>query len=171
MAKATTGVCWVNRMIAGNIKKCSVSKWGTTVFRPGKNIMSSLRSHLNVLVADNSRPLRAQLRAILTQEPGVCLVGEADNGAEAMELFFRFRPNVVLLEVCLPDSNGFEVMQCFKQASPDCVVILLSDAPDPCVEEVSRLLGAAEVCYRGTELSRIRELLRQLVHDRSPVPA
>ena len=132
---------------------------------------SSFRTQLNVLVADNSLPMRAQLRAMLGQEPGVCLVAEADNGAYAVELFFRFRPDVVLLEVCLPDSNGFEVMQCFKQASPDCAVILLSDAPDPCVEEVSRLLGATEICYRGSELTRLREVLRQLVQERLSVPA
>jgi two-component system response regulator YesN len=132
---------------------------------------SPFRTQLNVLVADNSLPLRAQLRAMLGQEPGVCLVAEADSGAYAVELFFQYRPDVVLLEVCLPDSNGFEVMQCFKQAAPDCVVILLSDAPDPCVEEVSRLLGATEICYRGTELSRVREVLQRLVQERLPAPA
>ncbi len=130
---------------------------------------SPFRTQLNVLVADNSPPMRAQLRELLSQEPGVCLVAEADNGAYAVELFFRYRPNVVLLEVCLPDSNGFEVMQCFKQAAPDCAVILLSDAPDPCVEEVSRLLGATEICYRGSELSRVREVLQRLVQHRRPV--
>ncbi len=127
---------------------------------------STIRSQLNVLVADNSLPMRAQLRAMLSQEDGVRLVGEADNGTYAIELFFRYRPDVVLLEVCLPESNSFEVMQCFKQAAPDCAVILLSDAPDPCVEEVSRLLGATEICYRGNELSRVREVLRKLVRER-----
>jgi DNA-binding NarL/FixJ family response regulator len=109
------------------------------------------------------------LRAILRQEPGVQLVAEADSGAGAIELFFQYRPSVVLLDVCLPDSNGFEVMQCFKQAAPHCAVILLSDAFDPCVEEVSRLLGATEICYRGSELSRVREVLWRLARQRVPV--
>ena len=109
----------------------------------------STRSRLKVLVGAGSPMARSQLRAILRQEPGVQVVGEAESGAGAIELFFRHRPAVVLLDVCLPDGNGFEVMQCFKQAAPECAVVLLSDAFDPCVEEVSRMLGATEVCYRG----------------------
>jgi DNA-binding NarL/FixJ family response regulator len=129
------------------------------------------RSHLSVLVVDDSLPMRAHLRALLNQEPGLCLAAEADNGADAVESFFRYRPDIVLLDVCLPDRNGFEVMQCFKQAAPSCAVILLSDAPDPCVDEVSHLLGATEVCHKASELNRLREVLRRLVQEQSAVPA
>ncbi len=82
-----------------------------------------------------------------------------------------YRPDVVLLDVCLPDRNGFDVLQCFKQAAPGCAVILLSDAPDPCVEEVSHLLGATEVCHKARELNRIREVLRRIVREQSVIPA
>ncbi len=129
------------------------------------------QSLLSVLVVDDSLPMRAHLRTVLAEEPGLCLAAEAENGAEAVEFFFRYRPDVVLLEVCLPDRNGFDVMQCFKQADPGCVVILLSDAPDPCVDEVSRMLGATEVCHKASELNRIRDILRRLVDPQSAVPA
>jgi DNA-binding NarL/FixJ family response regulator len=129
------------------------------------------RPHLSVLVVDDSLPMRAHLRAVLMQEPGLCLAAEADNGADAIELFFRYRPDVVLLDLILPDRSGFEVMQCFKQAAPGCSVILLSDAPDPCVDEVSHLLGATEVCHKASELNRIREVLRRLVQDQTAVAA
>jgi len=130
-----------------------------------------LRSRLSVLVVDDSLPMRAHLRAVLNQEPGLCLCGETDSGAAAVDLFFRYRPDVVLMDVCLPDRNGFEVMQCMQQAAPDCAIILLSETPDPCVEEVSRLLGATEVCDKASELSRIREILRRLVQERLPAAA
>ena len=124
------------------------------------------RSRLSVLVVDDSSPLRAQLRALLDQETGVCFAGEAENGADAVELFFRFRPDIVLLGVCLPDRSGFDLMQCFKQAAPDCAVILLSESPDPCVEEVSQLLGATDICQKANGFSRVREILRVLVQER-----
>ena len=117
---------------------------------------------LSVLVADGSLSMRTHLRSVLAQEPLFCLVGEAESGAEAVDFFFRCRPDVVLLDVRLPDRNAFEVMQCFKQAAPNCAVILLSDAPDPCVDEVSQMLGATEVCYGAGELNRVREVLRRL---------
>jgi two-component system, NarL family, invasion response regulator UvrY len=129
------------------------------------------RPRLSVLVVDDSLPMRAHLRTVLSQEPGLCLAAEADNGADAVELFFRYRPDVVLLDVVLPDRSGFEVMQCMKQAAPECAVILLSDAPDPCVDEVSHMLGATEVCHKSSELNRIREVLRRLVYSRSAVAA
>ena len=129
------------------------------------------RSQLSVLVVDDSLPMRAHLRAVLLQEHGLCLAGEADTGADAIELFFRFRPDIVLLDVCLPDTSGFEVMQCIKQAAPGCAVILLTDEADPCVDEVSHLLGATEVCHKASELNRIREVLRRLVEARHPVAA
>ena len=129
------------------------------------------QSILSVLVVDDSLPMRAHLRSVLAQEPGLCLAGEADNGADAMEFFFRYKPDVVLLDVCLADRNAFEVMQCFKRAAPGCAVILLSDAPDPCVEEVSQMLGATDVCHKAGELNRIRDILRRLVNARSPVAA
>jgi len=124
-----------------------------------------------VLVVDDSLPMRAHLRAVLHQEPGLCLAAEADTGADAIDLFFRFRPDVVLLDVCLPDISGFEVMQCIKQAAPGCAVILLTEEADPCVDEVSHMLGAAEVCHKSSELNRIREILRLLAGVRQPVAA
>ena len=132
---------------------------------------SQHQPRLSVLVVDDSLPMRAHLRTMLAQEPGLCLAGEADNGADAVEFFFRHRPDVVLLDVCLPDRSGFDVMQCFKQAAPGCVVILLSDSPDPCVDEVSQMLGATEVCHKASELNRIREILRRLVHTGAAVAA
>jgi DNA-binding NarL/FixJ family response regulator len=129
------------------------------------------RPQLSVLVVDDSLPMRAHLRAVLQQEPGLCLAAEADTGADAVDLFFRFRPDVVLVDVCLPDISGFEVMQCIKQASPGCAVVLLTDQADPCVDEVSHLLGATAVCHKASELNRIREILRQLVEIRRPVAA
>jgi DNA-binding NarL/FixJ family response regulator len=126
---------------------------------------------LSVLVVDDSLPMRAHLRAVLKQEPGLCLAGEGDTGADALALFFRYRPDVVLLDVCLPDANGFEILQCIKQAAPGCAVVLLSDSVDPCVDEVSHLLGATEVCHKASELNRIREVLRRLVQERLSVAA
>jgi DNA-binding NarL/FixJ family response regulator len=129
------------------------------------------QSQFSVLIVDDSLALRARLRSLLEEEPGLSLAGEAETGAHAVDLFFRCRPDVVLLGVCLPDRSGFKVMQCIKQAAPRCVVILLSDASDPCVDEVSRMLGATEVCHKGGELTRIRELLRGLVSAPPAVPA
>jgi two-component system, NarL family, response regulator LiaR len=126
---------------------------------------------LSVMMIGGTQGLRASLRAMVRQEPGFCLAGEAETGAAALELAFLWQPAVALVDVCLPDRSGFEVMQCFKQAAPGCVVILLSDGPDPCVDEVSQMLGATEVCLKASDLNRIPDILRRLVEARAAVPA
>ena len=113
-------------------------------------------------MACSSVPLRAHLRALLNRETDFCLCCETDSGAAALDLFFRYRPNVVLVDVALPDRNGFMVVECIKRAVPSCCVVLLCHASDPCVDEVGRLVGADHVCHTCGELNPVLALLRDI---------
>ena len=79
-----------------------------------------------------------------------------------MDLFFQYRPNVVLVDVALPDRNGFMVVECIKRAVPSCRVVLLCHASDPCVDEVGHLVGADYVCHTCGELNPVLALLRDI---------
>jgi DNA-binding NarL/FixJ family response regulator len=127
---------------------------------------------LSVLMVGGSRHLRASLRAMLRQEPGFCLAGEAETCAAALDLVLRCQPAVALVDVCLPDRSGFEVVKCIRQLAPGCASIVLSNAPDPCVEDVARMLGAKSVWHKGNDLSQLRKTLRRLIPKvlSSPVP-
>jgi two-component system, chemotaxis family, chemotaxis protein CheY len=118
---------------------------------------------LSVMVVGGSRHLRASLRAMLLQEPGFCLAGEVETCAAALDLALRSQPAVALVDVCLPDHSGFEVVKGIRQLAPDCAAIVLSNAPDPCVEDVARLLGAKDVWHKGNDLSQLRNKLRRMV--------
>ena len=118
---------------------------------------------LSVMMVGGSRHLRASLRAMLCQEPWFCLAGEAETCAAALDLVLRCQPNVALIDVCLPDRSGFEVVQCIRQLAPSCAAIVLSNAPDPCVEDVALMLGAKAVWHKGNDLSQLRKTLRRLV--------
>ena len=115
--------------------------------------------------------MRTHLRLWLNREPAFCFCSEADTGAAALDLFFRYRPDVVLVDVCLPDRNSFGVVQCIKQAIPACQVILLCHAADPCVEEASRMVGANHVCHTTGELHPILTVLGELAatHEKARV--
>ena len=133
--------------------------------RQGSNFMTLPPLPLSVLLVDRSPPVRSHLRAVLNQEPSLCLAGEADTCAAALDLFIRYRPEAVLVEVCLPDGSGFDILQCIRQVAPDCAVILLCDAPDPCVDEVGRLLGATRVCDKAGGIKPIRDILCRLAEE------
>lgn len=62
----------------------------------------------SVLIVDDHEPFRRSIRMLLEVE-GFDVVGEAEDGASALELAKRLRPQLVLLDVALPDTNGFEV--------------------------------------------------------------
>jgi DNA-binding NarL/FixJ family response regulator len=120
---------------------------------------------LSLLLVEASTPMRAHLRSALIRDPAFCLVGEAETAAAGLDLFFRFRPDVVLLGISLPDLNGFEVLAHVKQTTPHCSVILLSNSPDPLVEEVGRQMGATEVWPRSGRFSLLRDVLLGLVPE------
>ena len=117
---------------------------------------------LSLLMACSSLPLRAQIRSLLNRETGWRLCGEADTGAVALDLFWRYRPDVVLVDLGLADSNGFHLIEVFKRSTPSCKVVLLSHAADSFVEKVARLMGADHVCHTAGKLNPILALLRQI---------
>jgi DNA-binding NarL/FixJ family response regulator len=112
-----------------------------------------------VLVVHASASVRMRIRGTLEHCCDLT-VHEASTGNAAIDLFFRYRPAAVLTEVCLPDSSGFDIIRCFRQAEPDCALILLCQSSDPFVERVGELVGASGVCQEVDAPSCIRDLLR-----------
>jgi DNA-binding NarL/FixJ family response regulator len=84
-----------------------------------------------VLIVDDHAGFRATARQVLEAE-GFEVVGEAGDGASALECVARLRPDVVLLDVQLPDTNGFEVAEklCSNGARPDVVLTSSRDASE-----------------------------------------
>jgi DNA-binding NarL/FixJ family response regulator len=79
-----------------------------------------------VLIVDDHPSFRASARVLLESE-GFDVVGEAENGASALTETFRLRPEIVLLDVQLPDTDGFDVAaQLTAQGGNGPVVILVS---------------------------------------------
>lgn len=69
---------------------------------------ATIRNVKTVLIVDDHRSFRSAARTLLESE-GYDVVGEAGDGAEAVELTKRLRPDVVLLDIHLPDMDGFEI--------------------------------------------------------------
>jgi DNA-binding NarL/FixJ family response regulator len=80
---------------------------------------------LTVLIVDDHAPFRATVRALLEVE-GFQVVGEAADGRSALEEAARLRPQVVLLDVQLPDANGFEIAASLASSGDPPAVVLTS---------------------------------------------
>ena len=79
-----------------------------------------------VLLADDHALVRAGIRALLNTIEGVEVVAEAGDGREALQLIRKLRPDIVLLDITLPDLNGLEVLRESKKDFPDLRVIILT---------------------------------------------
>jgi DNA-binding NarL/FixJ family response regulator len=78
-----------------------------------------------ILIVDDHSPFRESARRLLESE-GFEVVGEAENGVAALRLAKELGPDVVLLDVQLPDFDGFEVAERLRQLEPAPDVILIS---------------------------------------------
>jgi CheY-like chemotaxis protein len=121
---------------------------------------------LRVLIADESPAMRRQLGNFVMDAPELSLVGMADSATNTLNLFFQFRPDVVLVSICLPDRNGFDVLQSLKLAEPNCAVILMTKHPNPSVEPTSYLLGAHAVFAKSNSLAGLQEVLLSLLKEK-----
>jgi DNA-binding NarL/FixJ family response regulator len=82
-----------------------------------------------ILIVDDHPSFRATARAILEAD-GFEVVGEAEDGASALEAVHRLRPDVVLLDVQLPDMDGFAVLEQLGGAGPAVVLVSSRDVSD-----------------------------------------
>lgn len=100
---------------------------------------------IRLLVVDDHEVVRIGLRHILADYPAIQIAGEAVDGESALRMNREIRPDVVLLDVCLPGLSGFEVTTRLKQASPQLGIIILTvheQAPYP-----AQLLEAGASAY------------------------
>lgn len=85
-----------------------------------------MRQRIHILLADDHRLVRAGLRALLEEMPGVRVVAEASNGLEAIDLVRRTRPDLVLMDVTMPGLNGIDATGVLHREMPDLPVLMLS---------------------------------------------
>lgn len=83
-------------------------------------------SPIRLLVVDDHKIVRAGLRNLLADKPGLEVVGEASNGFEALEQVAVIQPDVVLMDVRMPILDGVVATERLRRSHPQCEVLLLS---------------------------------------------
>jgi DNA-binding NarL/FixJ family response regulator len=82
--------------------------------------------HIRVLVADDHPVFRRGMRAILGAEPEIELVGEATDGEEAVAQALELQPDVILMDLNMPDLNGIEATRQILEANPETAILMLT---------------------------------------------
>ena len=81
---------------------------------------------ISVLIADDHSVVRAGLKALLGTEPDIEIVGEADNGAKAVQMFEVLKPNIVLMDLRMPVQDGMGATREIRKKHPEARILMLS---------------------------------------------
>jgi len=100
---------------------------------------------IRILLADDHGVVRKGLRFLLTQDPEIEIAGEAEDGREAVRLATELVPNIVIMDIAMPQLNGLDAAQQITKANPRISVIMLSMYSDE--EFLIRALSAGAKGY------------------------
>jgi DNA-binding NarL/FixJ family response regulator len=81
---------------------------------------------MRILIVDDQDYIRRGLKALLSEEPGLEVCGEAQNGSDAIDMVRRTRPDVVIMDVSMPIVDGIQATRVIRQLFPSVQVITLS---------------------------------------------
>ena len=114
---------------------------------------------IRVLVVDDHAILRDGIRSLLDSQDDIIVVGEADNGADAIEFVKKVQPDIVLMDISMPQMNGLEATRTIKEQFPRVKVLILTQHDSR--EYITPALQAGAAGYVLKRSGR-RELLNAL---------
>jgi chemotaxis response regulator CheB len=115
---------------------------------------------LSVLLVDDSVVISTRMREYLEEDPLIRIVGVAGSGAEALLQFHLFTPDVVVLDIGLPDTSGLTLLRAFKEQRPLCVVVMLTASAE--CREKAMALGAEHFCDKAREFGHAADIVKRI---------
>lgn len=118
---------------------------------------------VRVLLAEDHGLVRAGIRSLLEQMPEVEVIGEADNGRAALRLIETARPDIVVMDVAMPEMNGLEATRRVTAEFPSVSVLILSMHANP--EYVIQALraGAKGYLVKGASVEELQIAIRAMI--------
>jgi len=110
-------------------------------------------------------PAIASLVSELLREAGADVVGVACDGAEALELFDETSPDGVVLDIEMPELNGFQVLQAIRarERETHCLAIILTAHSEQSMREQAYAAGADHFLHKSTELERLLKIVPEFI--------
>ena len=120
----------------------------------------------NIMIVDDSKFMRKMLSDILT-ERGHQIVGEAENAKEAVELYERLRPDIVTLDIIMPEVEGtgaISALKAMKRVNPTAKVVIVSAMGQQHVVEECIQAGAEDFIEKPFQPSNVAGVLESVLN-------
>ena len=119
----------------------------------------------DVLICDDNDAMRALLSVIVSTSLGMRVVGEAADGNQAIAEATRLQPNVILLDLAMPNCNGLEALPELRRVAPDAQIVVFSGFASATVAEQVIALGAASYLEKGAHPDTIVATIEEALAD------
>ncbi len=118
---------------------------------------------MRILIADDSAIVRERLAVPLSHVEGIDVIGQAQNGSEAIAAIPKLRPDVLILDISMPQGTGYDVLEHVKKNAPSTIVSMLTNYA--CSETRTRCLeaGADFFLDKSTEFEKVTEVIKGLM--------
>ena len=117
---------------------------------------------VRILLADDHKLVRAGLRSLVNAIPDVTVVGEASHGREAVEMATRLKPDIVLMDINMPELNGLSAAEQIARALPRTRVIMLSMLGNEAYIEEALRLGASGYLLKDADAIELALAIRSV---------
>lgn len=116
----------------------------------------------NILICDDAAFMRMMIKDILTKN-GYNVAGEAENGAKAVEKYAELKPDLVLMDITMPEMDGIEALKKIKASDPSASVIMCSAMGQQAMVIESIQAGAKDFIVKPFQADRVLEAVKKVV--------
>jgi DNA-binding NarL/FixJ family response regulator len=138
--------------------------------RVGWNTEMEEPASIRVLSVDDHPLLREGIAAIIDSQPDMVLVSQAANGAEAIQQYRTYKPDVTLMDLRLPDLSGIDAMIAIRAEFPEARIIMLTTFEGDVEIQRSLQAGARGYLLKSTPPSELIQAIRQVHAGKKRVP-
>jgi len=122
---------------------------------------------VRVLLADDHKLIRAGLVLVVQQQPDLSVIGEADDGRQAVQLVESLKPDVVVMDIGMPNLNGIEAARQITASRPDTAVVILSMHADEGYVLRALKAGARAYLLKDSATTDLVQAIRAVVEGKS----
>jgi two-component system, NarL family, response regulator NreC len=122
---------------------------------------------IKIILADDHQIVRQGLRTLLAAEPDMKVVGEADNGRKTLGLAHELAPDVIIMDISMPDLNGIDATRQIMQKSPDVKIIALSMHSDSLFVMNMFKSGALGYLLKDCALEELVKAIRTVMRQKT----